>query len=256
MRRFFLVLLAALFLLSSVAYADAIIEPDNPFYLSHWDECRHGDYRTYVSSVPAGIYSAPGQSQLRTREAGVSFGIEWFYTAKDGSEWGYCERENGWIPMKELEVVYDRISFQEEFADQIELNEELRRFSAFFTGNKAAAYLYPQGPYSGMIEGFSELDTSPIYLYKDPEGRLWGYVGYQYGHIDKWVCLDDPLNEHLSSPDAVQTPKKEYVPDEPLPKTGVSPAVWWGVGAVLIALAAAAVLLIRIARRKKHSIQS
>ena len=29
-------------------------------------------------------------------------------------------------------------------------------------------------------------------IFVDEDGRTWGYVGYLYGRINGWFCLDDP----------------------------------------------------------------
>ena len=251
MKRFCLILCAILMLFASAAsYADVLIEPENAFYRSHRDECQHTAYRVYVTEEERIVYTAPYGMKILSKGVGTNFGIEWLYTESDGSVWGYWNdwSNAGWIEMSEMKVVYDDISFREEHGSEIVPNTDGRPFLDWITEPSAAVYVYPCGPFSYQHMGFSEEWASPECFYTDADGRLWGYVGYLYGHIDAWVCLDDPGNETLG------TAQEKLLDTDYQPSRNggfAVSAVFWVIGTVVLVSGTAAVLLVILLRRKR-----
>ena len=105
--------------------------------------------------------------------------------------------------LAELSLIYDHISFEEEYADQIkDYNGEF----ADYAGDAAVVnfYEYPGAP--EVKHGFETGDVdvldcltgasdNPSYISKifvDENGRTWGYVTYMYGCRNSWFCLDAP----------------------------------------------------------------
>ena len=210
MKRLFVFLLALLTLLAlaAPAYADIMWEPDNSFYRKHQDECTYVD-RNYYANGPEGfvtLYSAPGggivQGQYRN-----GFSLHVYHRYQD---WGCVTvfgnegQVSGWAPMSELELIYDYIAFEEEYADRITAyNGEF----ADYEGDAAAVnfYAYPGAPQirqtwdtagewhvlenlTGSTDGHSYISS----IFVDEDGRTWGYVNYMYGHLNSWFCLDEP----------------------------------------------------------------
>lgn len=250
MKRILVVLLVAGMLFGTFSsFADVIIEPENAFYRTHRNECEHAQYRVYVAETESAVYAAPYGMQVKTNEAGAYYGVQWIYRHEDGSVWGFNELWNGWVDLGGLKLRYDGISFSSEHAAEIVPNTEDRPFSSFFDGETAAVYLYPTGPFLHTTGGFNEDWSRPVCFYTDPDGRMWGFVGYQYGHIDAWVCLDDPFSETNGAAEA------------PLIDSGFSPAqgsgytlsaIFWVIGTVVLVAATAGVLLLVILRKKKR----
>ena len=82
----------------------------------------------------------------------------------------------------------------------------------------------------------------------DEDGRTWGYVGYLYGRINGWFCLDEPEGRNFPVRQ-VGTPELTEAREPTLPVRGYVPYILSGV-LVLAAVALAAVLL---ARRRKRT---
>lgn len=180
--------------------ADVIWEPyGNDFYMEHSTECEYVN-RSYTTNGPTGsviVYVSPENAeQVLTLENGMKVQVSFTYTDSDGIVWGVYENfetdETGWLPMDYMEVVYDYISFEEEFGTEITategtLSEECRGTTVYF-------YNYPGAETCIEFSVQEDQENLPIYrsLFVDEEGRSWGYFGYYYGVKNKWICLDNP----------------------------------------------------------------
>ena len=207
MRRFLtcILTLAALLALTAPARADILWEPDdNAFYKSHREECSAED-RAYIANGGDGFvtaWDAPGGSQVRFQhENGERLWVSFVY-----QEWGLLtlwkdhKEISGWAPLADLFLVYDYISFDEEFADQItDYNGEF----AGYDGSAEAVnfYAYPGAPeitqtFEGSLSLTQDLTGSedqPSYItriFVDEEGLTWGFVTYMFGRQNAWFCLD------------------------------------------------------------------
>ncbi|MDE6169306.1 MAG: hypothetical protein K2G28_12715, partial [Acetatifactor sp.] len=106
--------------------ADVIWEPMDSFYEKHSSECTYVN-RQFTAKGPDGkviLYKSPIlPEQVAVWENGYQAYISFTYKDSHGIVWGIFEGENGmtgWMPMAYMEAVYDSISFQEEFEDEIQ----------------------------------------------------------------------------------------------------------------------------------------
>ena len=104
------------------ASADVIFEPNDSFYEAHREDCVRNE-RNYTAAGPNGdvtVYESPESDKvIATFANGETLYISYIYTDPDGIQWGYYENWEtgvaGWVPMEYLELIYDGISFEEEF---------------------------------------------------------------------------------------------------------------------------------------------
>ena len=179
--------------------ADAIWEPRSEFYEEHASECEY-NARNYIANGPDGvvkIYVSPENSTVvDTLENGVSVCVLFTYVDEDGIEWGVVENYNdalrtGWLPMEYMTVVYDYISFKEEYG--AEFVEESGALDVEYSGQKVRFWSYPGAKGTGYEMDIFEEEWMPEYnqVFVDEEGHKWGYISYYYGIKHTWVCLDN-----------------------------------------------------------------
>ena len=137
MKRLFTCLLAVITLLSltSAAYADVVWEPQNKFYENHANECAYIG-RSYYANGPEGfvtLWDAPGGSMVAAQyENGFTLPVYWQYQDWGCvTVWGDEGNVSGWVPLSELYLVYDYISFEEEYGSQF---TDYKGESADFSG--------------------------------------------------------------------------------------------------------------------------
>ena len=212
MKRFltFILTLTALFALAAPAFADVMWEPDNnSFYDRHRNQCEY-EGRSYYANGSDGFvtaWDAPGGSLVRRQfENGEKLHVyfiyqnEWALTAY----WENQKETSGWVPMPDLELVYDYISFEEEYADRITpYNDEF----ADYDGDAEVVNFYEYPGAAGInqswdtagewhvLDNLTGTADSPSYIssiFVDENGLTWGYVNYMYGHLNSWFCLDEP----------------------------------------------------------------
>lgn len=209
------------FLLSVVpARADVIWEPQNSFYEEHSSECNYVN-RLYTADGPDGVvivYESPESDKMcATWENGTTVWISFTYEDERGILWGISEEEeNGWMPMDYMKVVYDSISFEEEYGGQIEaqsgeVEEQYRNDTIYL-------WKYPASEQYSMMDLKSlGAEYMPQYdaVYSDETGHQWGKIGYFYGLRSVWVCLDAPTSDYAALyPDgAPQIGEKEHSGD-------------------------------------------
>lgn len=209
MKRFLTCMTALLTFLSlgAAARADILWEPDNTFYEKHREECTYNG-RSYYANGAEGfvtLYDAPGGSAVTAQyENGTALCVYWQY-----QDWGcitvWDETQlNGWVPMSDLYLIYDYISFEEawgshfraydgEFADY-----EAKEGDEFWLWEHPNAY----GPKSTLkvdqnimdaLQGRGDWANSAIsHVYTDRNDETWGFVGYLYGMRNFWILLDNP----------------------------------------------------------------
>lgn len=189
------VILVNMFLCIQTVHADVIWEPENTFYEKHSDECEMVD-RGFTANGPNGkviVYKSPeNPTEVDSIPNGDPTWITWTYTDSDGIVWGCPNNfENGWVPMDYMVVIYDYISFEEEYGDRFV--EKTGNVDDAYMGKLIYLWNYPGS------EDFAEIDLSgdwadrmPEYhtTYVDEAGRTWGFCGYYYGMRNFWVCLD------------------------------------------------------------------
>ena len=206
----FLLALAAALSLEIPARADLMWEPhSNHFYEQHRESCQYED-RGYLANGEAGfvtLWDAPGGSAVIAQyENGERLWIGYLYQG-----WGLANRQvdgqeiSGWVELAELAQIYDYRSFQEEYAGQI------RDYGGEFAGYSGTDtcinfFEYPGAPevkqtfqlsdwgadVIGNLTGTADDRSYIRSVFTDEDGRTWGFVGYMYGHLEGWFCLDDP----------------------------------------------------------------
>lgn len=196
---FVLTVILLMALLCPAVYADVIVEPyGNAFFEAHSKECTLVD-RNYTVSETVSVFASPEDTKLLGRiAAGSIININNVYTAHDGTEWGISimdgYRDGVWMRMSALTVVYDYISFEEEYGHT-------------FTEYDASKHVIPEGaicvwtyPNSGVVAYYkSEVDSDGRdyvtkfidKVYTDDAGTSWGLVPYYYGVRNTWIAFAD-----------------------------------------------------------------
>jgi len=240
----------------TTAYADVIIEPDNSFYTRHAADCVQVGRSFYAHGADGfvTVMEAPdSKTELGAVENDTVLYVYSTYNHK-GTSWGVVDFErqtddgdpgpiiSGWVPMDQLQLKYDRISFAEEH------EKEFHPYAGDLSELKAAEQLvfwtYPgSGAQAGIMAGWQE--GSELYLetaYTDADGREWGFITYYYGYKNVWVCLSDPANESI--PKAGDNPLTGIW--QPPERTGSGLPVTLLVIVLVAVLAAGTVILIRV----------
>lgn len=187
------------FLFSGKVSADLIWEPMDSFYEENRNACEYVN-RAFTTNGPDNmviVYESPvSDKQIKKLDNGVKLYVSHVYTSPDGVAWGVYEEEGvtGWFPMDYMNVVYDGISFEEDFGEQIIAEEG--QVDAAYKDGEIYYWSYP-----GCIEGNTMKmmgDQMPGYtkVYVDEQGRKWGFMGYYYGLKRKWICLDAPTADY------------------------------------------------------------
>ncbi len=185
-------------------WADSIWFPEDEFVKEHEGECvklmnHYGGrkYVTLVSNIP--ICDSPeGWSYDNVIRKGDIYNIYYLYTdPEDGRLWG-CTAESTWLPMKNMQLIYDGVEFNKEHQSKIgTYTGAIQGYEAVFP---LRLYDYPGS--KTVIEKMEadDLDQEislegwmmPAYFYQDEEGRLWGYMdSYNMGYHKGWYCISD-----------------------------------------------------------------
>ena len=241
MKRFLTIVLTLtmLFVLAAPAFADILWEPgNNQFYESHRGQCEY-EGRGYYTNGKKGFvtaWDAPnGSLVIDQYENGKKMWVYYIY-----ENWGLIARwvggneASGWIPLSDLALIYDYISFEEEYADRITpYNGEF----ADYDGDAKVVNFYEYPGAAGInqsretggewhvLDNLTGTADSPSYIssiFVDENCLTWGYVNYMYGHLNSWFCLDEPDGRdfpvrEVSAPQLIpaQTPTlptKSYIP--------------------------------------------
>lgn len=268
MKKFFCLLLCAglALLLCAPACADVLYEPQDDFYERNRGDC---DYlgRYFYCSGEAGyvfVYASPNAARPDTAiPNGAGFFIEWTW---NGGAWGVIEYDpgtleaswggsTGWVRLGDMVADYDDTAFSADHAEEL---YESGRTLEMGREQLICTWKYPgSGELMGTVPNFSgEAETLSFQrFFTDPLGREWGYLGYHYGHVDAWVCLDDPENDALAADANCRRPALIPAADETVRRAALQSAA--GPDFLLITCAAgvvviAAAVLFYTLRRKKR----
>lgn len=180
--------------------ADVIWEPRDSFYEKNASACTYIN-RCFTANGPDGVvilYESPESPKVVTTwENGFEAYISHTYKDTNGVLWGVYEesRQSGWMPMDYMEVVYDHISFKEEYGGEI--TEQEGSLEEQYRGQDVYVWSYPgaQEPSYAMPLTMERL---PDYtsVYTDEAGHTWGWVGYYYGSRNHWFCIDQPTADY------------------------------------------------------------
>lgn len=245
--------------------ADVIYEPWDSFFEEHRADCEYHS-RSYTAVGPNGdvtLYESPESAwEEKTIPNGEAIWISYSYTDADGIRWGCSEIWNediiGWVPMDYLELIYDGISFDEEYGDQYV--QEDGQLDIAYRGQTVYFWDYPGCETSHWMTLGEYEEYMPEYWarFTDADGKTWGKIGYYMGNRDCWICLDNPTADFdVLYPDGIATePAEEPAPTEGetvaeiVPKKNDS-AKLTAIAAVSATVAVTAVLLVLL-KKKKH----
>lgn len=180
------------------AKADAIWEPNDNFYHDHYEDCEYVN-RNFTANGPDGeviVYKSPENPKVvDTWKNGFKAYISFVYTDEEGNEWGIYENfetdVKGWVPMAYMKVVYDGISFTEEYGESFV--EDGGAFPAEYAGQTVYCFTYPGAKSSFEMKMPEVEEEMPEYArtFTDEQGLVWGHIGYFRGVRDRWVCISD-----------------------------------------------------------------
>ncbi len=257
MKKLLSLLLVALLALTCVfpVSADLIFEPDDNFYTRHSDECVSVE-RNFVATETVNSVNEPNSDIIYGKlNKGDEVYISYIYEDSSNTTWGLISfsEVSGWIPMGYLEVIYDNVSFTEEFGS--EFNEDTDELKISQEGLSSLVFHdYPGSENFWEFELWDDSyhDIRFTHSYTDPNGATWGYVGYFYGSKG-WVCVDAPASTDASV--IIERENQSLYPDSlyddtPEENGGLSP-VW--IAAILVAaVCAVTAVLILVLTRKKN----
>lgn len=260
------------FLLSMVCvrpvYADVINEPRDSFYERHAEECEYVN-RAFTANGPDGkviFYANPESAKVTaTWENGNTAWITFTYQDGDGISWGVVEN-TGWVPMDYMVVVYDSISFAEEYAEVIE--SERGTLDKQYAKEELYLWEYPASSEGYSMDSEFTKEYLPEYtgVYVDEAGRRWGNVNYYYGLKNVWICIDAPTadleelypdgnvpqrGEALEESPEMQDTSVEQSTERIVPRTNHR-VVLLAVALVLLVVVITAVLLVVLKRRSRN----
>ena len=199
------------------ARADVIVGPENNgFWNRNYNNCVYLNRNFYANGDKGyvSLRSSPGARSAGQRiKNGEILNISFVYNL-NGSVWGITQlREqaenpwdgpSGWMPMDDLLVAYDYVSFEEDHRDEIYFRSEV-----FDLLPARCDVVFWAWPGSGEIVHILEAkwrtnrETERNFLsddkpaYTDPEGREWVFINYLFGRVNAWVLLDDPELEDV-----------------------------------------------------------
>lgn len=240
--------------------ADVIWEPRDSFYEENASECEYVG-RVFTANGPDGVvilYASPVSDwKIATWENGTRAYIYFTYEDKNGMVWGIYEdtasSKTGWMPMEYMDVVYDSISFAEEYGADFQIQDGTPDDQ--YVGKSVYFWKYPAAPDPYPVTLDSYL---PEYhrIYEDSEGHTWGNVGYYYGHKNVWICLDQPDAEMDELyPDKTpgigesQPVEKDFTQDRITPEGAYGSLTAIVAGAVAMVVAATGILLLALKRK-------
>lgn len=189
--------------------ADMIWEPTNTFYSNHKNECTYVG-RVFTANGSDGTVTVretpDSDAEVATVQNGSTFTVTFTFKDSSGNDWGLVEfvidgsgkphsssqqgDKIGWIPMKDLTVVYDEISFRNDHKSEFETYKG--DLDSYVIKKEILVWTYPD---SGNISStIKTLDAGKLSLsdtYTDKDGRLWGYLAY-YRMTKGWICISNP----------------------------------------------------------------
>ena len=253
------------------AWADEIWEPmDNQFYSRHRRECIPEE-RSYYANGKEGFitaWDAPDGTMVRLQyQNGTKLWVE--YTYEDWALVNEWHREDhtetsGWVSLEDLYLVYDHISFEEEYGSEFrDYNGEFADYDGM-AGDEFWFWEYPHAYNPRETKKITQMELevllgtsdevpcciSEVYV-DELRSQTWGYVEWLYGSRNFWILLDNPtcngiMTSCIAEVDDLIYSGKIVPPREPvLPRVSYTPYIL--VAAVVIVTAG----LLKIFWKKK-----
>ena len=256
------ILLLAALLFPMTVRADVIYEPFDNFYEEHRGECTYVG-RSYTASGPNGtvtLYESPtnpGVEKVYPNETALY--VSYTYQTGDGVLWGCCDKWDddvtGWAPMEYLELIYDGISFAEEYGDQF-VQTQIVMETEEEAGETIYFWEYPGS--RDYIDVTITKDYAPEFQtsYTDADGNEWVRCSYYMGIKGYWVNLNNATADYETlfhdapeetAPAETEAPATEKVAEIVPAGTNLKLTVTLAVAAVVIATAA---LLVALKKKK------
>ena len=218
-RRSLSVLLLAIIALAFplTARADVIVGPDyNSFYSRNYDKCVYLGRNFYANG-------SDGHVSLRNRPGALLKGYKVqngtilhisFTCNFNGEIWGATQiyepdkhpsqSPSGWMPMNDLLLAYDHISFEESHRDEIytrlDVYESMpaKRDIVFWAWPGSGEIVHTlEAKWRSSTEHEQNFLSGEKLAYKDFEGREWVFIPYLFGRVNAWVFIDDPDNTDI-----------------------------------------------------------
>ena len=198
LKRILTVLISCVLIMpASVAYAD-LIPRVNDFYEQHKSEMTFiGRYYVVNSEeeflwiVRDPVEKSKGLNFINGDRIWISH--TYLY---EGELWGYTSWYKGFVRFNQLLELYDYVLFAEEHVD--EFYPYAGNYSEINATRSFIAWPWPGA--DDFIFYFTKIKMKELkvqHVYKDIEGREWGFVE-KLGVVDNfWICLSDPLNEEI-----------------------------------------------------------
>jgi hypothetical protein len=257
-RKRLLLLMLVLLLFTLPVSADILWEPyDNTYYQMHAAGLEYMD-RTHIvpEGMTANVYKSPSNGGLiKTLEAGTKLYVGPYLTIR-GETWGASYvlgdwETEGWVRLDRLQRKYEHEDFYNDFGDlcvatddqltQQDIETEIHTWT--YPGSGELELSIPRealgGGYNGGVMDFR-------YVYTDPDGGRWGYVGYFMGRCG-WVYLDDP--DTLDAPifpQATENTVTDTAPER-------APQGYIGILALIAVLAIGSACAIIVLKKKSRS---
>ena len=262
LRKFFALLLILLVFVLP-ASADILWEPyDNDYYSEFvMVDRNYLEYmaRTYVvpEGMTANLYESPKADKvIKTLEAGTRIYIG-PYGELFGETWAagyvYHDFDEGWLRLDRLQLEYDHEAFSEQFGSQfVTTDDKLTREDV---DGEIQSWTYPGSgissrtiPADALGGDYNDGVMTFQYVWTDPDGGRWGYVGYYMGRCG-WVWLDDPTNPE---PPVRTYPAESTVTDtSPEEDPGGSSIVWIAIPVAVLVLGTAIAIVLLKKKSKK-----
>lgn len=269
MKRFLacLLILALLPALAAPARADVLWTPNNSFYEQHYDDCEYVG-RSYYANGPEGfvtLWNAPDGSLVEGQyQNGAKLLVYWRYEDWGCiTVWGDGGEVTGWVPMADLYLVYDYISFEEEYGHQFrDYNGEFADYDgdaetiSFFSypGAPEIQYTYTLADWGEVLSNLTGTADQNSYIrsvYVDENGLTWGFVGYMYGRLNAWFCLDDPAAAGIMTSCIPEADELIAAGELTAPQTPVLPTVAYVPYLLVGAVVAVTAILLAVFFRKR-----
>lgn len=181
--------------MSPAVHADMIHIPEEDFLGDHKEECTGID-RNYRALKDLTLYQNPQNDNV---EGSVPKGgivrVYYVWTDPNDHEWAYLRYEeygSGWAPLAYLELVYDNISFFEDYGGQFTYLDKFLKMDLPTLEQRIWFWNYPGSEEGEQHIAYAAYPLEYGITYTDPDGRVWGYITDYRGNIDVWVCLSDP----------------------------------------------------------------
>lgn len=257
--RYLPLLLALLAGLLCPAWADVLWEPyDDSYYQAHQEACTVID-RVYV--VPSGsslnVYRSPEDGTIL---AELSEGDRIYVNQSletPGEVWavGYPTEDydtQGWFRLGRLQLEYDTQQFEQDFRDTF--TDYQGQLEGYQIQDTLYTWTYPGSGVQDRAFPGEDFDAASFpcqYVYTDPQGGQWGYVGYYMGSCG-WVYLEDPETE---TPPAFPQKAENTVTEtgaETIPGTFWTQGMTWAILLVVLVVAMTAGMILHTWKRSKH----